>query len=122
LWGYNEIGYGTRIGAFCDIGNVEIGENCKIQCHVSISPGWKIGSNVFIGPGVHFANDKHPDATGVSFVTNGGVVEDDVAIGMGALIGPGVTIGKGAVIGMGAVVLKNVPAGETWVGNPAHLL
>ena len=41
---------------------------------------------------------------------------------MGAMIGPGVTIGARAVIGMGAVVTKDVPDGETWVGNPARLI
>ena len=29
-------------------------------------------------------------------------------------------IGEGAIVGMGAVVTKHVPAGETWLGNPAR--
>lgn len=108
----------TKIGAFCDIGSPNIGENCKIQCHVSIPPGWKIGNNVFIGPGVRFANDKHPNLK-KRFEIECGVVADDVVIGMGALILP-VRIGKGAVIGAGAVVTKDVGAGQTVVGNPAR--
>lgn len=120
MWGRNKIGKGTSFGAFCDIGSIEIGENCKIQAHVSIPGGWKIGSNVFIGPGVRFANDKYPKASNAQFKPLGGIVEDDVSIGMGALIGPGIRIGEGAMIGMGAVVMKDVPRGETWVGNPAR--
>jgi acetyltransferase-like isoleucine patch superfamily enzyme len=119
IWGeLQEIGEGTRIGAFTDLGEPNIGDNCKIQCHVSIPPGWKIGNNVFIGPGARFANDKRPHSTG-GWLQEGGIVEDGASIGMGALIGAGVRIGAGAMIGMGAVVLKDVPPGETWVGNPA---
>jgi acetyltransferase-like isoleucine patch superfamily enzyme len=108
----------TTVGSFCDIGSV-VGQHSKIQCHVSIPPGWKLGDKVFYGPGCRLANDRKPDLQ-CSFKPNGGVVEDDVVIGMGALIGAGVTLGKGCTIGMGAVVTKDVPAGETWVGNPAH--
>lgn len=46
-------------------------------------------------------------------------VEDNVRIGMGAIIRNRITVGHGARIGMGAVVTSDVPAGETWVGNPA---
>lgn len=109
----------VKIGAFCDIGNADIGERTKIQCHVSIPPGWTIGDEVFIGPGVRFANDKKPKI-GRHWMPSRGYVENGASIGMGALIGAGITIGKDAVIGMGAVVLKDVPAGEVWVGNPAH--
>jgi acetyltransferase-like isoleucine patch superfamily enzyme len=119
LWGHNRIGKTTKIGEFCDIGNVTIGERCKIQCHVSIPSGWTIGDDVFIGPGARFANDKHPRIGGV-FIPQGGRVEDGASIGMGALIGPGVIIGPGSMVGMGAVVLKDVPAGATVVGNPAR--
>lgn len=120
LWGQPYIPETTSIGAFCDIGPVVFGENCKVQCHVSIPPGWVIGENVFIGPGVRFANDRHPDLT-KEFFPEIGTVEDDVVIGMGALILP-VRIGKGATIGAGAVVTKDVPPAETWVGNPARPL
>lgn len=33
-----------------------------------------------------------------------------------------VHIGENATIGMGAVVVKDVPANEVWVGNPAKKL
>lgn len=121
FWGDNRIGEGTSIGAFCDIGGVVIGENCKIQTGVSIPPGWKLGNRVFVGPGARFANDKKP-SLGANFEPLEGVVEDDVVIGMGALIGPGITLGKGCVVGMGAVVIKDVLPGQTVVGNPAKPL
>lgn len=109
----------TKIGAFCDIGEPNIGEHCKIQCQVSIPPGWYIGDRVFIGPGVHFANDKLPDIKNRFWQKLYGYVEDDVVIGMGALILAGVRIGRGAIIGAGAVVTRNVDPYTTVVGNPA---
>lgn len=121
IWGECEIGDDTIIGAFCDIGCAKIGKNCKIQCHVSIPPGTIIEDNVFVGPGVRFANDKKPEL-GKKFVPHGSIVRKNAVIGMGALIGPGLEIGEGAVVGMGSVVTRNVLRAETVVGNPAHRL
>lgn len=117
---YNDcsIPHTTSVGAFTDIGS-QLGGNSKVQSHVSIPPGWKLGERVFYGPGCRFANDRKPNLE-QDFEANGGVVEDDVVIGMGALIGAGVTLGKGCTVGMGAVVLGDVAPGATVVGNPAH--
>lgn len=48
------------------------------------------------------------------------VIEDDVSIGIGAIILKGVHIGKGARVGAGAVVTSDVPAGVEVEGNPAR--
>jgi acetyltransferase-like isoleucine patch superfamily enzyme len=48
------------------------------------------------------------------------VIEDDVWIGIGAIILKGVTIGRGARIGAGSVVTSNIPAGVEVSGNPAR--
>ena len=122
IWGNPQIAKSATIGAFVDIGDdVVIGKMCKIQCFVSIPPGIRIGDNVFIGPKVTFTNDKQPKANGEweNLITT---VENDVSIGAAAVILPGLTLGKGCMIGAGAVVTKNIPAGETWVGNPARRL
>lgn len=47
-------------------------------------------------------------------------IADEVKIGAGATLRPFVKVGRGARIGAGAVVVKDVPAGEVWVGNPAE--
>lgn len=47
-------------------------------------------------------------------------IGDRVKIGMNAQIRPHVSIGDGARIGQGASVVRDVPAGETWVGVPAR--
>jgi acetyltransferase-like isoleucine patch superfamily enzyme len=49
-------------------------------------------------------------------------IEDDVWIGIGAIILKGVEIGRGARIGAGAVVTRNVPAGAWVVGNPGRIV
>ena len=46
-------------------------------------------------------------------------VGDNATIYSSVIIREQRVIGAGATIGMGSVVTKDVPAGETWVGNPA---
>ena len=110
LYGDYDIGEGTKVGAFCDIGG-KIGKNCLIQTGVSIPPLTVIQDNVFIGPGVRFANDPKMDGKMV-----GTIVEDGVRIGMGSLIQGGIVIGKNSRIGMGSIVLKSVPPDTTVIG------
>lgn len=50
------------------------------------------------------------------------VIEDDVQVGIGALILKGVHIGAGAKVCAGAVVTADVPAGGTVAGNPARVV
>lgn len=50
------------------------------------------------------------------------VIEDDVHIGIGAIILKGVRIGAGARIGAGSVVTSDVPAGAFVTGNPARIV
>jgi len=50
------------------------------------------------------------------------VIDDDVWVGVGAIILKGVHIGAGARVGAGAVVSADVPAGATVIGNPARVI
>jgi acetyltransferase-like isoleucine patch superfamily enzyme len=50
------------------------------------------------------------------------VIEDDVWIGIGAIILKGVRIGRGARIGAGSVVTKSVQPNATVMGNPARIV
>lgn len=119
LWGKHSIGEGTKIGAYVEIGdNVVIGKNCLIEAFAFICPYVIIEDNCFIGPHVCFTNDKNPPSNDLKTT----LVKEGASIGANATILPGITIGLNARIGAGAVVTKNVPAGETWVGNPARKL
>jgi acetyltransferase-like isoleucine patch superfamily enzyme len=49
-------------------------------------------------------------------------IDDDVWIGIGAMVLKGVHIGRGAHIGPGAVVTRDVPPGARVEGNPASIV
>jgi acetyltransferase-like isoleucine patch superfamily enzyme len=53
-------------------------------------------------------------------VTRPVVIEDDVWIGIGAIVLKGVRIGRGARIAAGSVVTADVPADTAVAGNPAR--
>jgi acetyltransferase-like isoleucine patch superfamily enzyme len=57
-----------------------------------------------------------------ALVTRPVVIEDDVWVGIGAIVLKGVRIGRGARVGAGAVVAADVPPGAFVAGNPARLL
>lgn len=104
LGDYVEVGSNTCIdrGALAD---TVIGDYTKINnlCHIAHNN--KIGKNVTI--------------TGCVNVSGSNIIDDSVWIAPNSSIRGWVHIEEGATVGMGAVVVKNIPAGETWVGNPA---
>lgn len=100
----------VEIGANCQIAkgvfsNTVIGQGCKINGLSFIAHNCVLGKNVWI--------------TGYTMLAGSVKVEDNVTIFSKVIVREQRTIGKEATIGMGAVVTKDVPAGETWIGNPA---
>ena len=129
IWQFAVVLEGARIGRDCNIcantfieGDVTVGDNVTVKCGVQLWNGLRVGNNVFIGPNATFCNDKHPKSGNRDFTLLQTVVEDDVSIGANATILPGVRLCRGCVVGAGAVVTKDVPAGQTVVGNPARRL
>jgi UDP-2-acetamido-3-amino-2,3-dideoxy-glucuronate N-acetyltransferase len=127
VWPFANVCAGVRMGPHGAIGstvyigaNTVLGEGVRINGGAHITDHMTIGDRVFIGPNVTFVNDRHPKALNPGYKRESPVVEDFVSIGGGATILPGVRLGAGCVIGAGAVVTKDVPPGETWVGNPAR--
>lgn len=102
--------------------NVEIGANCQIArgalSDTIISDGSKINGLSFIAHNCHIG--KNVWITGNTMLAGSVYVEDNVTIFSKVVIRDKVHIGKNAIVGMGAVVLKDVPEGEVWVGNPAR--
>lgn len=96
-------------------GGVQIDTVCPEL--ITIGRGVRITSGVKII--THFLD---PECPGVHFRKAPVVIEDDVFIGMNAIICNSVHIGKGAVVGAGSVVTKDIPAYQVWAGNPAHYI
>lgn len=104
---YVEVGSNTCIdrGALAD---TVIGDYTKINnlCHIAHNN--KIGKNVMI--------------TGCVNISGSNIIDDYAWIAPNSSIRGWVHIGERATVGMAAVVVKDIPAGETWVGNPARKL
>ncbi len=109
-----EIGDNTRINGAClhAYKKIKIGKNCLIAANVQI-----IDSN---GHELSFENIENRIKT-----TSEGrpiIIEDNVWIGLNAIVLPGITIGNGAVIGANTVVSKDVPAMSVYAGNPGSVV
>ena len=128
-FGYERDSYGNKF-RFPQIGGLIIGNYVEVGANTCIDRGALsdtiIGDYTKINNLCHIAHNnkigKNVSITGCVNVSGGNVIEDDVWIAPNSSLVGYVHIGKGAVIGMGAVVVKDIPAGETWVGNPAHRL
>lgn len=126
-----EIDDESKVGTFVEIQKgVKIGKRVKISSHTFICEGVTVEDEVFIGHGVMFINDKYPKATTdvgsvqteADWICIPTTIKKRASIGSNATILCGVTIGEGAMVGAGSVVTRDVPAGATVVGNPAHLV
>jgi UDP-3-O-[3-hydroxymyristoyl] glucosamine N-acyltransferase len=90
------------------IGSTIISEGSKLDNLVHIGHGAKVGKHCLIVAG--------------SVLGGSCEIGDYTFIGMNASIKNKIKVGKNCTIGAGAVVVKDVPDGETWVGNPARAL
>ncbi|MFH1420618.1 MAG: DapH/DapD/GlmU-related protein [Candidatus Aenigmatarchaeota archaeon] len=130
VWNFTQIREGVAIGENCTISNgvyidagVKIGNNVSIQNKALIYRNAVIEDDVFIGPAVCFANDKHPRSGVVRDLSDiSWFVRKGASIGAGAIIMPDIEIGEYAMIGASAVVTKSVPAHGLVYGNPARLI
>lgn len=114
------------------IGEVKMGDNCTIWYNAIVRGdvhSITIGDNTNIQDGavVHctFQKAKTVIGSNVSIAHNaivhGCTVEDNVLIGMGAIVMDGAVIGRESVIAAGAVVLTGtkVEPGSIYAGMPA---
>jgi acetyltransferase-like isoleucine patch superfamily enzyme len=120
-------------------GVVEVGDDSVLVGPVfMVVDSVRVGKNVVLSYGVTIADsDFHPldpvaRRRDVEALAPGGrredraplvarpvVIEDDVRIGIGAIVLKGVRVGRGAHVGAGAVVTADVAPGATVLGNPA---
>lgn len=101
---------------------VEIGNNTCIDRAVLGST--ILAENVKVDNLVHIAHGVHVGVN--SMVIANSMIAGSVKIGNDAWIAPSASvlnqksIGDNALVGMGAVVLKDVPEGKIFIGNPAR--
>lgn len=104
------VGNNVYIGAFCNIGNVEIGRDVLL------------GSNVHLVSGQNqhgIADLSRPVRLQPGRVTRI-VIGDDTWIGNGAIVMA--NVGDKCVIGAGSVVVSDIPSLSIAAGNPARVI
>jgi carbonic anhydrase/acetyltransferase-like protein (isoleucine patch superfamily) len=117
------------------VGEVIMGDDCTVWFNAiirgdvhSITIGNK--TNIQDGAVIHCTYQRHKTTIGSNVsvahnaIVHGCTIEDNVLIGMGAIIMDGAIIETGSIIAAGAIVLQNtrVEAGSIFGGNPARFL
>lgn len=120
-----------------DGSSIEVGNNTFLGgCTLSCADAIRIGNNVQIAWGVTiFDHNSHSldfverrndlnhafsgKKTWNDVKISPTVIQDDVWIGVNAIILKGVTVARGAIIGAGSVVTKDVQEYSLYAGNPA---
>lgn len=112
---------------FPQIGGVIIGDNVEIGSNTCIDRGalsdTVIESHAKIDNLCHIAHNVHIGNNAVivacSEISGSCVLGDDVWTGPNVSIRDQRKVGKESLVGMGSVVVKDIPEGEVWAGNPA---
>ena len=117
------------------VGEVVLGRDCTVWFNAvvrgdvnSITIGNR--TNIQDGAVIHCTYQRYKTTIGSSVsiahnaVVHGCTLEDNVLIGMGAIVMDGAVIGTGSIIAAGAIVTQHtvVPPGSIYAGNPARLL
>jgi carbonic anhydrase/acetyltransferase-like protein (isoleucine patch superfamily) len=97
-----------------DVNTITIGDRTNIQDGAVIHCTYQRFKTT-IGNSVSIAHNA---------VVHGCTVEDNVLIGMGAIVMDGAIIGTGSIVAAGAIVTQNtiVPPDSIYAGNPARFL
>jgi sugar O-acyltransferase (sialic acid O-acetyltransferase NeuD family) len=107
-------------------GSCVVGPGSVVLAGVVVTADVTIGSHVVIMPNAVLTHD---DAIGdFATICATASLAGGVTVGTGAYLGTAsavrenLRIGDWSLLGMGAIAIRDVPAGETYVGNPARPL
>jgi sugar O-acyltransferase (sialic acid O-acetyltransferase NeuD family) len=119
--------YATVVHPAAEIGaGSVVGPGSVLLAGTVLTADVTVGSHVAVMPQAVLTHDDRVGdyATIASGVRLGGgaVLAAGAYVGAGALVLQGVTVGAWSLVGMGSVVLRDVPPGEVWAGNPARFL
>ncbi len=131
-----QIGEGTFLAETATIiGDVEMGKNCSIWYNAVIRGdvnSIRLGNQVNVQDNVmlHCTYEKFPLTVGnnVSIghnaIVHGCTLEDNVLIGMGAIVMDNCVVESNSIVGAGSVVIQGtlIKSGEVWGGIPARKL
>lgn len=114
------------------IGEVTIGRDCSVWYNAVIRGDVhyiKIGDRVNVQDNamLHCTYQKHPleignnVSIGHNAIVHGCKIEDNVLIGMGAIVMDGCRVESHSIVAAGSVVTKqtHIQSGEVWAGIPA---
>ena len=117
------------------VGEVTMGRDCTVWFNAVIRGDVNaitIGdrTNIQDGAVIHCTYQRFKTTIGSSVsiahnaIVHGCTLEDNVLVGMGAIVMDGAVIGAGSIIAAGAIVTQNtvVPPGSIYAGNPARFL
>lgn len=128
VWAFAHVMAGVKTGRHVSIGgHSEIGRGCVLGDYTRVGYGvfmpnnMIVGANVFIGPKVGFTDDKYPRVNNPHYRAEPAIIEDDVSIGLGAVILPGIRLGRGCLVGAGAIVTSDVPPHAVVMCKPARV-
>jgi acetyltransferase-like isoleucine patch superfamily enzyme len=111
VWSNSVIDYGCQIG-----------RRVKIHTNVYIAQFSVLEEDVFVAPGVSFANDIHPGCPMSGPCMRGPTIKKGAQLGVNVTVLPYVVIGEQALIGSGSVVTHDIPARAVAYGNPARVV
>ena len=97
-----------------------VGHSTKIMDNTHVTGNAFIGDRVFISALVGMANDNLV-RSGYGDHVKGPTIEDDVVVGLGALLLPHVRLGRGCTVAAGAVVTRDVESYVLVAGVPARM-
>ena len=117
------------------IGHVELGEYTSIWFNTTVRGDIntiKIGkeSNVQDNAVIHVTGGTGPVVigdrvtVGHSAIVHGCTIEDNVLVGMGAIVLDNAVVGKGSIVGANALITARtiIPAGSLVLGSPAKVV
>ena len=119
--------YATHASAHAVLGStVAVGAGSIILAGTVATSDVRIGRHVVLMPRVVLTHDDVLED--YSTLAAGAALAGTVHVGAEAYLGTNSTvrenlsIGRGAVLGMAAALIADLPAGQTWAGNPARPL